>query len=351
MDQLPFRVQNIFNQLFSPQAQQQDNTQPQMGQMNEPQLTAGFNNSTVPQDDIVKSLFQNQTDANDRLIEMMSKQPQHDQYKPNFGQKLVGGLISMNDPRQGQAYLNRGYDNAMQDWQGQLKPLGELADAERSQNTNNRLIGSGVLKDQQAQERVDATKRGQDITAETADKNRAQKDSFKAYLENKAMNPGDKLSEDADGLVFSFNPVTKVVTYLKGEDGGPIHSSKLPDLAKSELTQKNMLERITAQGTETRRNIGAQGDKEVLTSSRTLPDKINLKTTTPGKNTSAVQPAVKPGDERVAVINADGQQGTISKSHLGADGKPPKGYTLAPSNTQMTGVGLNLKPVVKKSGF
>lgn len=353
MDQLPFRVQNIFNQLFSPQTQ--DNTQPQLANMPEPQLQGGFSGSSVPQDDIVKSLFQNQTGANDRLIEMMSNQPQHDQYKPNFGQKLVGGLISINDPRQGQAYLNRGYDNAMQDWSGKLKPLGELADSERAQNTNNRLTANSMLRDQNAdlENKRKVAKDEADAKAKQATVD--QKDRFLAYKQNKDAHPNHIYKSDKDGHVYSVDPQTNGVEYLTTPNGDLIEDSKLPEIERLQIQQNNSMGQIAARGNESRKTVGTQQSKEIAVDEAKQPNRVALKTTTPGKNLNAVTPAVKPGDEQIKVIHPgdkthpQGTPGFVKKSQL--RDALTQGFVVVP-DTPVQGVGLNLKPVVKpKTSF
>jgi len=349
MDQLPFKVQRIFDSLFSPNANVQTNNMP------EPALQSGFGNNDTPNnmDPVIQSLLQPQNDTNKRLLEMMDQQPTHDQFRPGIMRGLVGGLIGINNPSGGEKFINRDYNNAMQDWSGKLKPLAELADSERAQNTNNRLVGSNLLRNQNAdlENKRKVAKDEADAKAKQAVVD--QKDRFLAYKIKKDANPSHIYKSDKNGYVYSVDPQTNAVEYLTTANGDLIEDSKLPDVERLQIQQNNSMAQISARGVETRKNTAAQGAKEVSVAEKTAPIKEKLKQTVPGKNTAPVQ---KSTSDMVSVIHPDdgsplaGKSGSVPKNQLSR--ALAQGFVVKESAPVFKGIGLNTKDnKSKKLGF
>lgn len=330
--QLPFRVQRIFDSLFNPEVQ--DNVPSDMP-VQKPSP-----------DELIQGLLRPQNTASDRLNEMMTNQPNRDDFKPSFWRKLGGGLISINDERAGEGFTNRKFNNAMADWNTKLKPIAELATVEKGLNASNRQAGTALLRDQNADEEH-ARKIAKDEADAQAKANAlAQKDRFLAYKQYVADHPNHVYKSDKEGHVYAVNPQTNEIEYLTTPEGDFVEDSKLPEQERLRVQQNNAMTQIAARGNEARKNISAQGEKEEKIEAVKQPNRVALKTTTPGKNT---EPVKKVTEERVPVIDKNGKPGTVPRSQLEA--AKAQGYKEVGQKQGLTGVGLNLKPVVRKTGF
>lgn len=308
MDIMGLRVRNILSNLFQPSVapvQQQDN-------------------SSSDTNGILQSLLTPNTDISNRLKSQLDSQPHREDFQPTRMEHILHGIQSLSGSgAAGQAngqmigYKSGGIENLKMrealdgkkfndvtaDWSAKLKPLAELSDAEANQNTQRRIAGSALLRDEANQRGVESREK---IAAEKAQIEREKLDEkyyYASIVQEKNMKPNLDRFMDKDGYVYSFDKTTgDIQPLINPETGDKVKGDKLPDAEKLRLQQNNELAKIAARGNQTRQNIAAQGDKEVDVSNRTLDNKKDLKGTTPGRAPTAPRTATekhKIGDEKV----------------------------------------------------
>lgn len=324
MDFLPLKVRNTLANLFQPdpvQLNPNDLAQQDLTGMTSPEQSSNNLSS------MIQSLLQPQNTAGPELQNLLANQPQRQDFKPSPMANVMSRLsgLSSSGPA-GQANgqmigykgmgiegqkivdsnLNRGYNQAMDSWEAKLKPLNELADTERADNTNRRMIAGQMQRDENTDlERERRT---------TADENKsslekgklAEKYAYLAVVAEKNKNAHVKLMSDSQGYIFSADPISGSSKYVLDADGNKVKGDKLPEMEKLEIQQNNEMSRIAARGNQARQTVAAQGNKEVDVSNKTLGNKKELKAATPGKNTAAVEGSGSPkaktpkvGDEKV----------------------------------------------------
>ena len=320
------KVRNTLAGLFNP-----DPVQLNPNQMTPDQISAIGNQSPMSGDfqlENIRKLMEPHTVAQDQLTAQLGNQPNRTDYKPSLMTNIlsrIGGLSASGPAGQAngqmigykgmgkegqdmiQSGLNRGYNNAMADWNAKLKPLSELSDAERAQNTDNRLIGNTMLRDQNADQ-----ERERKTAKDTAD-NQLKRDKldeqyyFAGIKEQALYQPNVVQFMDDNGKLYTLDKksgdIKPTINPLTGEQ---MNGSKLPQAEQMKLKQNNDLALVAARGSQTRQNITAQGAKEVDVAAKTLPGKEELKGTTPGKNTAPVEGSgsgksgkTKVGDQKV----------------------------------------------------
>lgn len=264
MDLMSDRVKKTLASLFQP----------------DPSTVVPAVNNEVPQTDILSSLLTPNNEAGSRLATMLESMPRREDFQPSrmtnilsrinalsgsqpagiSGGQPVGYISSGNVSDKLNNNLNRGFNQAMIDWGSQIKPLGELADAERAQNTNNRLIASTMLRDEKAnKDRESRETIAQDKL--DLDKDRlAQKREYAAIVQAKNMMPNAAMAEDKDGRVYTWDKKTgQFLNYLTNDTGEIVESSKLPEQEKMQIQQGNELQKIAARGSQSRQTVELQG--------------------------------------------------------------------------------------------
>lgn len=323
MDFLSPRVQNIFKSLF----------QPDPVQLNPGNLAAQVPQEVNNTQDIMSGLLNPSHEAQDRLVSMLDQMPRREDYQPSRFENIMARISGFSNARPvgisgGQpigyagggldtaktidANMNRRYNQALGDYLAQVKPLGELADAERGQNTNARLTASTLLRDQQQEE---ALKSREKIAGEKADIEREklqEKRDYMAVVKAKNEMPNAAMATDKDGKVYTWNRKTgQFMNYLTNEDNEIVHSDKLPDQQKLEIQQGNELQKIAARtsgslkveaarSANTEKHIQSRGEQSRATKAQTPAGKTN------------------PNDKRVIVIDPKGNGHTVPDRDLAA---------------------------------
>lgn len=259
LDQM--RIRNMFSNMFQPQ------------QLDTPVAEPVADMGTNP-------LFQVSTEARDQLRRMLEDMPRRENFQPTRLRQFAGALANLGsggpvglvggqpvgfkaDIKGGleaqDAVVNRPYNEAVSDWSMRLKPLGELADSEASQNTNARLTGATLLRDQQANASIKQREDAAELRAKTQLEAIAQKDRYLAFKREQELHPDHKYMSDNEGYVYAVNPKTNGITYLTGSDGSRIKESDLPEQEKLRIQHENKLAEIAAAGDEARESIAARG--------------------------------------------------------------------------------------------
>lgn len=260
---------------------------------------------------VIQSLLNPSTESTDRLKQILDNMPKREDYAPSMGRKIMAGIAGLggvhpagisggqpvgfiNDPEASAKIRDQiAYEpfyRAMADYNAQLKPVSELSQAERSANTNARLTGATLLRDEQARNALDLKeKQGEQKNKLEQDKLQ-EKREYMAVVKAKNEMPNAAMAEDKDGKVYTWDKKNgQFIAYVTNDEGEIVHSSKLPDQTKLEIQQNNRLRQIAAQGSQQRQTVAAQGQKEIDVSNKTLENKKALKETVPGKNTAPVE--------------------------------------------------------------
>lgn len=259
------------------------------------------------------------SDAQNQLTELLKGQPLRENYKPGFMTKLGSGLVSITDPRLGQEMLNRGYDQAVDEWTKKLAPIKELATVERSENTNKRILEGQRQRDENADLERKRKEEADQLKNDTQRENIAQKDRFLAYKYYKDSHPNKVFKSDSEGKVYAVDPQSGQVDYITDNDGEPIHDSKLPEMERLNIQQNNRLAAQENQGRITRTNQANQGGitrtnqvnaSELRKGETAVRGEESRKTkqTVPGKAAGT--------EKRVKVVSPDGKVGTVPESQL-----------------------------------
>lgn len=337
MDLLPLRVQRIFDSMFKPDPVQ----------LNPVNMDQNAMNPDDP-NNALRALLTPAHESADRYKEMLAQQPQREDYKPTKltnvlsriqalggsgaagqanGQMIgykSGGINNMNMQDH---LLNKGYNDATDDWNAKLKPLNELADSERSSNTNNRMIAATTMRDQNNDADRDARAK---IAEDKIRHDAEEKAAYRLFLREKAAQPNADFMSDKAGRVYSVDKKTgKFLGFVKDLDGNVMTDDKLPEADRIAMQQKNAMSRIAATGAETRKTAETRGEVAEETSHETVADKIAVKAATPGKNTTPTGGAKTDSKTMVSVIRKDGKTGQIPADKL-AEALQSGNYTLPP---------------------
>jgi hypothetical protein len=141
-----------------------------------PQSSSRTTSSTTTETDLDQDLYDlykpstRAQDAYDALIKGMPQRP-----KPSLESRIVAGLSTLGQGglKQAENVKYAGYNREMADWSERADRLKELADMERAQNTNNRMILNSALTERRVDRRQTETERRnkaaeEDRTARTA---------------------------------------------------------------------------------------------------------------------------------------------------------------------------------------
>jgi hypothetical protein len=281
MDLLPMRVQNIFNQMFKPDPIELNPANMPMQDQNQ-----------VPNINLLQELLTPRTDTQNQLKTMMESQPKREDFKPSLFQNIMARLSGLSESgAAGQANgqmigykgmgtagnrlihenLNRPYTEAMSDWGAKLKPLGEIADLERADNTNRRMIASTMISDQNKDaDRETKESIAADRTAVQRE-NIAQKDRFLAYKYFAQAHPDHKIQQDAQGYLIAIDPQNPTnFIYIQDDKGNKVKGARLPDVEKIKQETSAALTQIAARADaakdlEGTRHINDLGEIEART--------------------------------------------------------------------------------------
>jgi hypothetical protein len=244
-------------------------------------------------DPMTQQQFHPQHQASDRLRTHADSMPNRNDYRPTKTSRIGAMLAGLGTSRPSavvggqpvgfeanipqsiairRALLDEPYNRARGDWEDKLKPLNEAAESEARTNTNNRLIDTQYMKDQNqdAEYRRRTAKDASDVQGKKD--TLAQKDRYLAFKQHQQSHPNHVYKTDKDGNVYSLDPQTDEVNYPTDSDGNYIKGDKLPEEEKIKLQQENELDRISARGAESRKTgdntstnrlneIGARGDE------------------------------------------------------------------------------------------
>lgn len=209
----------------------------------------------------IQSMFQPQTDSQDRLRQLLAEQPHKDDpnLKPGFFRKLAAGAVAGGDTKLADQWANKKYYAKEDEWEGQIKPINDLANSERANNSNQRMMANQMvtseLRQKELDRRTEADKKNYDAKIENIN----QRDRYLAFKQYQHDNPNHVFKIDNSGKVYAVNPQTDEVNYLSGNDGGYLLDKDLPEVEKLKIQNQNRLGQIAAQGGETRKNITTQG--------------------------------------------------------------------------------------------
>lgn len=184
-------------------------------------------------------LYTPDNSANDRFNDVISQYPNRDDYKPNLWNRIAASLISYeHGPRAGMDYFNQPYQDAMLDWKNKASVAQQAANLERYNNANERQMAFQTATTR-LNERKLAEKTKNDEANTEIRRQRAN------VYEFKSRHPDHKIITPGDGHVYAINPDTNEKVDL-GID-------VLSQQDKYEIQQRNALERIGAQGAESRK--------------------------------------------------------------------------------------------------
>ncbi len=141
---------NIFNSPTSPDPSVVDPNA--MGTTDFNTQDAGGDNDLIAR---IQQMFQPQTDAQNQLRDLMAQQPSRADNAPGFWRKLAAGVVTGGDPDAAEKWANKGYYQKNDEWQKKLKPISELADSERANNTNMRMFGTQMANSEIRQRDLD----------------------------------------------------------------------------------------------------------------------------------------------------------------------------------------------------
>jgi hypothetical protein len=103
-------------------------------------------------------LYSPEHSASDRLDQLIAQMPHRN--KPGIFSKIVGSLVGMGGgPQAADEAMYGRYNRDIEDWKAQLGPAYQAANLERYGNVNERMMATGVMRDE-------ATQRGLDIREE-----------------------------------------------------------------------------------------------------------------------------------------------------------------------------------------
>ena len=109
--------------------------------------------------DIMNSFYSPETQASERLNQLLNNVPQYQ--NPNIWERIIaGGLAIGKDGQQAaEQYIRGPYANAMADWTAQAKPFYDAANLERNANVNERTLLNNMATNITAQQRLDEQQR------------------------------------------------------------------------------------------------------------------------------------------------------------------------------------------------
>lgn len=271
------RTRNLFDNMFGQQLQGQ------------PEFTPNTDNGPTAASDVgninarLESMLNPSNQAQDQLLAMLANQPQRENYKPSMATNIlsrIAGLAAVSpmdvyggqpigfksNPEVMNKIINSGlgkpYEDAVQDWGMKLKPLAELADAERGSNTNSRMIASNLLA---SKDRQDTMQLRRDLAKEQINSREKIKqmeiDQKNKFLEAKFKDAAEKdleIREDENGVLTVFDPRKATSTPIINEMTGlPIKGNELTAAQKYKLEdiRRKSAEKIAAGRNKTAEDI------------------------------------------------------------------------------------------------
>lgn len=197
--------------------------------------------------------------AQDKLLDLLGQFPTR---KPNTGlQKLVASIAGLgtggpvgiaggqpigyksNIPegmKVKQGLLDQDFNKEVTDYGMKLKPLTELANVERADNTNRRLINSAAATNELGRLRLNETNRENTAKDADRDEDRKIREKLADVAQLKANKRNLKSVTDAKGMLNLLDPDTGEITPTD------IDTGKLSDVEKANLKLEGSLQEIQA---------------------------------------------------------------------------------------------------------
>jgi len=185
----------------------------------------------------MRELYQPETMAQDRFNTMLGEYPEAT--KPGWLKVIGATLADLARPGTGMQVVEGGRTRKLADWKNKIGAAQDAASLERQTNVNERQLAGTIA----TQERLSA-----------ADQARAEKDAARTKIMQDRAEVY-RLKSQAKNLKFNFSGPKVIVTdpatgEVKQTD---IDTGSLSDADKMAVTQEDMLERIGAQGSESRK--------------------------------------------------------------------------------------------------
>lgn len=256
-----------------------------------------------------KELYTPDTAMSNMYTDTLAQQPHRED--PGMFRKIVASMVGLKDgPAGATKVLDMPFDRNMKDWTERIKALQPGMQYEKYANSNERLAAQNVVT---AEGNAAKLKLQQETEA---NKNAiAQKKIELAQFKQK--NPTWKLVESAGGNYHLVNPTDP---NAKPVDTG-IPTGSLSDMEKLDFGQANALERIGAQGDQTRETEGVRQQNRLELEGLRNDVRVeiaNLRTSLQGQNkwTNPVQALDKDGKPLPYMITTNGATGDIKRIPL-----------------------------------
>ena len=232
-----------------------------------------------------QSPYQPRTEAMQAFNTAASQVPQHSQYEPSTGRKILATMAGFGDYKVGRDIADAPYNNAFEDWANKLKPLQFGAQQEESRNVEQRRYLDEQQRIDISEQRAETYRKQQEATSERyrqlGETSRKRADTYKY----KAEHPNWIHVVDENGYLTFVNPQNPEKTYTS-------EIKLTTPQEKNEWQVAGKLKEIQATIAGRLKEIGAQGEEARKTKETTpAPKPI-----TPVKPPSASQ-------EKVGVYN------------------------------------------------
>ena len=228
--------------------------------------TPNQSSSLIDINDVVKKLMSPNEEMFNRMKTQVDSMPHLADFKdPSIWTKIRAHLAGLGADNVIQAHSIREniehepYLKALNEWKMQLEPTEKLTQFENTRNTNDRLTGASILRDEQANRRLDETARKNLEHEKDVDEDRKIRQQRADAYEFKTMHPEYKSATDASGKLVFYDPrdPTKIIRT-------EIDTGKMSDIDKINLQHEGRMEEIQERGKvssklEGERNVNRQG--------------------------------------------------------------------------------------------
>lgn len=224
-------------------------------------LGAGNPLPTPGNDDPEMFKFEPEHRYSDQFDELIKQMPQRD--NPGFWRKFAATIAAGGiGPERAEKALYAPHNRRMEDWESKIKPVQAGMIDERSRNAQQRQYTQSIntygLAAKNAETRQTAAEAKIANDRERTEISRASMEVRKF----KAEHPNHQFKTDADGHVYSIDPQNNKVEYLRGPDGNPVKSDKLPEQTKLDIQLDHATDLIRSRDIATRGQIQLRGGIE-----------------------------------------------------------------------------------------
>ena len=233
------------NNIFAPTLSGSDSNPVQNVQNDQ---TPGQSNSMIDPSELIKQLMSPNEEMFNRMKSQVDSMPLESNFKdPSLWTKIrahlaAGGAdnpIQAKQTREGIEHAP--YLKALNQWKMQLEPTEKLAQFENTRNVNNRLTGTGILRDEQTARRNAEIERKNKVHEEDVDEDRKIRQQRADAYDFKSRNPDFKTATDSNGELIFYDPKDPSKVLHSG-----IQTGKLSDIDKVNLQHEGRLEEIQA---------------------------------------------------------------------------------------------------------